>query len=128
MGKQYIIDSNVVIDYLAGKISGTGMSFVNDIINEIPAISVITKIEILGFKTTNEASRLLESFVQDSLVIGLSDDIIDKTIEIRKTYKIKIPDAIIAATALAYNSVILTRNLKDFKIIKGVECVNPHTL
>jgi predicted nucleic acid-binding protein len=100
----------------------------NDIINEIPAISVITKIKVLGFKTTSEASQLLKSFIQDSLVIGLSEEIVDKTIEIRKIYKTKIPDAIIAATSLATDSVILTRNLKDFQIIKGVECINPHTL
>jgi hypothetical protein len=128
MGKQYLIDSNAVIDYLSGKLHVEGMTFMNQIINEIPAISVITKIEVLGYKTTSEASQLLGSFVFDSLVIGLSDEIIDITIDIRKKYKIKIPDAIIAATSLVYNSIIITRNLKDFQLIKGVECINPHTI
>jgi predicted nucleic acid-binding protein len=128
MGKQYLIDSNSVIDYLSGKLHVEGMTFMNQVINEIPTISVITKIEVLGYKTTIEATHLLESFVLDSLVIGLSDEIIDITIEIRKKYKIKIPDAIIAATSIAYKSIIITRNLKDFQIIEGVECINPHSI
>ncbi len=44
MGKQYLIDSNVVIDYLAGKLQNDGLLFMNQIINNIPAISVVTKI------------------------------------------------------------------------------------
>ena len=36
--------------------------------------------------------------------------------------------AIIAATSLAHNSIIITRNLKDFQIVEGGECINPHTI
>ena len=128
MGQQYLVDSNAVIDYLSGKIPEKGKLFMDKVINNVPNISVITKIEVLGYKTTSEASHILISFVYDSLVIGLSDEIIDITIEIRKKYKIKIPDAIIAATSLAHNSIIVTRNLKDFQIIKGVKCINPHSI
>jgi predicted nucleic acid-binding protein len=128
MGKQYLIDSNTLIDYLSGKLHVAGMAFMDKIINEVPAISVITKIEVLGYNTTSEASQLLNSFVGDSLVIGLSDEIIDITIEVRKKHKIKIPDAIIAATSLALNSILITRNLKDFQTIKGVQCINPHEI
>ncbi len=128
MEKQYLIDSNVVIDYLAGKFMNDGLLFMNQIINEIPSISVITKIEILGFETTSESTQLLESFVLDSLVLGLSDEIVDKTIEIRKRNKIKMPDAIIAATAIAYNSIIITRNIKDFQNINDLNCINPYEI
>ncbi len=128
MEKQYLIDSNVVIDYLAGKFMNDGLLFMNQIINEIPSISVITKIEILGFETTSESTHLLESFVLDSLVLGLSDEIVDKTIEIRKRNKIKMPDAIIAATAIAYNSIIITRNIKDFQNINDLNCINPYEI
>jgi hypothetical protein len=51
-----------------------------------------------------------------------------KTIEIRKTYKTKLPDAIIAATAMVYGFTMISRNLKDFKDITGLEVVNPHDL
>jgi predicted nucleic acid-binding protein len=43
-------------------------------------------------------------------------------------YKIKTPDAIIAATALATESIIITRNTKDFGKIEGLEAINPYEL
>jgi len=89
MGQQYLIDSNAVIDYLSGKIPEKGMLFMNQVINDIPNISVITKIEVLGYKTTPEAYQLLSGFVDDSVVIGLTDDVVNQTIEIRKEKKRK---------------------------------------
>ncbi len=75
---------------------------------------------------TNESTQLLESFVEDSLVVGLTDEIVDKTIEIRRKSKIKMPEAIIAATAFACNSILITRNIRDFQNIEGLEFVNPY--
>jgi predicted nucleic acid-binding protein len=128
MGQQYLIDSNTVIDYLSGKLPDNGRLFLDQLINNIPNISVITKIEVLGYKTTPEASQLLNDFVDDSAVYSLSDEIVKKTIEIRKEYKIKIPDAIIAATAMTNGLVLVSRNTKDFRIINGLEVSNPHEL
>lgn len=71
MGKQHLIDSNSLIDYLSGRLEGKGLSVMNGLVNETPIISVITKIEVLGFATTKEATHLLNSFVLDSMVIGL---------------------------------------------------------
>jgi predicted nucleic acid-binding protein len=48
-----------------------------------------------------------------------------KTVEIRKIYKIKLPDAIIAAIALVYNLILVTRNTNDFKNIGGLQLENP---
>ena len=121
MGQQYLIDSNTVIDYLSGKMPEKGMSFMNQVINDIPNISVITKIEVLGYKTSTEAYQLLSDFVGDSIVLGLSDDIVEQTIEIRKEFKTKTPDAIIAATALVNQLTLISRNVKDFDKIKGLK-------
>ena len=52
-------------------------------------------------------------------------DITEKTIEIRKQAKIKLPDAIIAASALVNNAVLVTANVKDFKMIDGISIINP---
>jgi hypothetical protein len=65
MGQQYLIDSNAVIDYLSGKISEKGKLLMDTVVNNVPNISVITKIEVLGFKTTDKANRLLKSFMND---------------------------------------------------------------
>lgn len=56
----------------------------------------------------------------------LYDDIVNKTISIRKSNKIKLPDAIIAATALVYDLTLISRNTSDFKNIAGLQSIHPH--
>lgn len=47
----YLIDTNAVIDYLGRKLPDYGMSFMNTVIDAVPNVSIITKIEVLGFNT-----------------------------------------------------------------------------
>ena len=67
----------------------------------------------------------LESFVKDATVIDLKEEIIVKGIEIRRQYPIKLPDVIIASTALVLNCILVSRNTSDFKNIPGLELLNP---
>ena len=91
-----------------------------------PSISVITEIELLCWKTPSaKDTELLNDFIHDALVIELEDRVKLKTAAIRKNYKIKLPDAIIAATAITYNYALLTRNVSDFNHIEGLEILNP---
>lgn len=60
---QYLIDTNVVIDYLGQKLSVSGMNFMNTIIDNIPNVSVVTKMEVLGFNTPVEHYKLLTQFM-----------------------------------------------------------------
>lgn len=55
-------------------------------------------------------------------------DIIDTCVELRKENAIKLPDAIIAATALSRKLVIVTRNISDFKGINNLEVLNPREI
>jgi predicted nucleic acid-binding protein len=126
MGKKYIIDSNAVIDYLRASLPDSGMTFMHDVINEIPRVSIISQIEVLGFSTTPEAYSILSDFFEDALVLPLTDEVAARTIELRKSFKIKLPDAIIAATALTYNLDLITRNTNDFIRISDLICLNPH--
>jgi len=126
VGTQYLIDSNVVIDYLGSRLPNTGMTFMNEIVNDIPKVSVITKIEVLGFNTTPEANQLLTNFFDDAIILSITNEVEAKTIELRKNHKIKLPDAIIAATALVNNYSLITRNLSDFEKIEGIALVNPY--
>jgi len=91
----------------------------------IPYISVITKIELLSFTAPRDSSKVLNDFVNDSIVLDLNEDVVNQTISIRKTTKTKLPDAIISATAMVYNLTLITRNTDDFKNIKGLKVVNP---
>ncbi len=122
----YLIDSNAVIDYLGKKLPDSGMYFMNDIIDIVPNVSVITQIEILGFDAPGKHYLLLKNFIEDANVLGLSHDIVHACIKLRKRHTIRLPDAIIAATALTYNFTLVTRNVDDFKNIDRVMLLNPH--
>jgi len=62
MGKQYLIDSNVIIDYIGGKFENASLDFMNLVMNEGPLVSVISKIEVLGFNAPTEELKVLEDF------------------------------------------------------------------
>ena len=55
-------------------------------------------------------------------------NIVTKAIEIRKLYKTKLPDAIIAATAISYKLILLSRNTPDFKNIEGLQLLDLYNL
>ncbi|NUQ25380.1 MAG: type II toxin-antitoxin system VapC family toxin [Saprospiraceae bacterium] len=128
MGTAYVIDSNAVIDYLMGKLPADGMVFLSKVIDQIPFVSVITKIEVLGFSAPLESYGVLLNFFDDAIVFGLTEEVAEKTIELRKQYKIKLPDAIIAATALVNGCTLISRNVTDFKAIVELSVVDPHDI
>ena len=127
MGR-HLIDSNVIVNYTSEKFPEKVMSFIANVIDEIPNISVITKIETLSWHSTMmQEESFLKSFVNISNVIALSDLIVDKCIEIRRNCKIKTPDAIIAATAMIHDFTLLTSD-SDFKRIPNLKILNPFDL
>lgn len=128
MGQKFLIDSNIIIDYLSGKVPPDKSEFMHSVINDIPAVSVMSKIEVLGFNAPVEELKLLEGFFDDAVLLELNSDITEQTISIRRTVKIKTPDAVIAATALVYNLTLITRNISDFKNIKGLTVIDPYAL
>jgi len=125
VGKGYLIDTNIIIGYLDDKLPAHGTLLMHAIIDDIPNISVITKIEVLRFNTPEDAYAILEDFISRSAIFDLNDLVVDRTIQICKANRIKLPDAIIAATALVYNLTLITRNISDFKNINGLELLNP---
>lgn len=125
MGTGYLIDTNVIIGYLDGKIANNGMLFMHPIIDKTPNISVINKIEILRFNSPDNDYKILLDFVNSSNVFSLTEDIVERTIAICRVNKIKLPDAIIAATAIAHHFILITRNTSDFKKIADLKFLNP---
>jgi predicted nucleic acid-binding protein len=128
MGIKYLWDTNTAIYYLQQQFPPSAEKFMDSILEDSgPAISVITEIELLCWKTPKETDlKVLHNFIEDALIFELEKQIKVKTAEIRKAHKIKLPDAVIAATALAYNLTLLTRNVNDFKYIDGINLINPH--
>src|SRR5271154_1336910 len=98
---RWLLDSNVLIDALAGLPHGVrvlrearGRAGVSVI------YSAMTRIEVLGFPNLTEQEeaairRLLREFVE----VPISNAVIERAIQIRKSVRIKIPDALIAASA-----------------------------
>lgn len=122
MGKKYLIDSNVIIEYLGQTFTSEVNKKLTSIIDKEFNISFINRIEVLGF---NSADQNAEDFIETSSIYYVDDEIINQTIRLRKDHKIKVPDAIVAATAIVYELVLLTRNTADFKNIQQLKVENP---
>lgn len=122
----YLLDTNTIIYYLKAGLPINAMRAMNKIVDIKPNLSVITKIELLGFKGSKQTEeKITKTFVGASTIIGLDEAIINKTIALRKLHTIKLPDAIIAATAIVFNLVLITRNISDFESIVSLKCTDP---
>ena len=121
-GNSLILDSNVLI-YLS-----KGQKGIFEIIEQYSNIyiSVITKMEVLGFQFKSDEERLfIEKIITKFEIIHTNNDIAEYVIQYRQKKKIKIPDAIILATAKVKKAHILTANTSDFKgIDQTIKIIN----
>jgi len=104
-----LFDTNILIDYL----NGVAAAKAEIARYQRPAISVISWIEVLaGIRPGVEAEtrKFLASFER----IEITEKIADRTVALRRAAKMRVPDAIILATARVENLVLVTRNTKDF--------------
>lgn len=123
-----LIDTNAVIDYRAGSMPEKAIEFVAELMDQGPCISIITQIELLSFQDTTSNMKLLNDFFRQATIYPLSEETAYLGAEIRKKYKLKLPDAVIAATTMATKKGLLTRNTADFKRIEGLLLVNPYEI
>ncbi|MBC8377617.1 MAG: type II toxin-antitoxin system VapC family toxin [Methylobacter sp.] len=122
--KHYLLDTNILIYYFNGNMEGVVKDKVSRLIRESFQISIISKMEFLGFPFNLQERQKAEQFVECAMIKPLSDEIVQHVIDIRKEKSIKLPDAIIAATAMQYSAILVTRNTKDFKAL-ALETYNP---
>ncbi len=125
MGKKFLLDTNTVLNFIGDKLSPDPKLKIAEIIDDVINISFINKIELLGFSKVEQS---LIDFVNCSNVIAIDDDVVEKTFEIWRNNKIKLPDAVIAATAIFCGLVLLTNNTKDFNNRDKLEVVNTENL
>ncbi len=126
MGQGFLVDTNAVIDTLNNSLPPNGRVFVAS----LPVlISEITHIELLGWPNASPLQLApVNNFISHATLLSIDRAVVLKTIEIRQTQKIKLGDAIIAATALIHNLTLITRNTEDFSFIQGLSLINPHSL
>ena len=89
--EQYLIDTNIISDYLSASLSTAGIKFMDGVIDTTPNLSVITQIELLCWKTNDLTEQKVRDFIADSLVLTISPDVIALCIDIRRSAKIKHP-------------------------------------
>jgi predicted nucleic acid-binding protein len=108
----YLLDTNVVVHYLDKSLPIKSIDFLNQFIDQDCYVSIITQMEALGFNFKNiEDRNVTEAFMENSIILDINQEVVQRTIAIRKSRKIELPDAIIAATSIVYDFTLITQNM-----------------
>ena len=105
-----LIDTNILIDYLAG----TEAARQELARYGAPAISAITWMEVLVGARSAEEAAALRSFLARFERLPIDDAVSEAAVSIRREQGIRLPDAIIWATAQVAQALLVTRNTRDF--------------
>jgi predicted nucleic acid-binding protein len=126
MGTSTLLDSNVLIYLTKGGLDRHTEQAIRAATTSRFNISVISQIELLGFAfPTSDVKIKTERLINQCTIFPLNDQVVAKTIELRQQYRVKLPDAIIAATAIVFGLTLLSRNDKDFSTINELSYFNP---
>ena len=117
---KYLVDSNIIIYHLNNESIAT--KFLSQNYQEI-AISQITYVEVLSFPFSTEQENEVKTLLSKFKILDVDQAISNQAVENRKIKKIKLPDNLIASTAMVNGLTIVTRNVKDFKSF-DVEVLN----
>lgn len=107
-----VFDTNILIDYLNG---------IQEAADELAlysekVISIISYIEVLVGAADREEEQLLRKFLSAFQVKALSGSVAELSIQLRKQHRLKVPDAIVYATARDEGCMLVSRNTKDFQL------------
>jgi predicted nucleic acid-binding protein len=123
-GRCCVLDTNVLIYHLHDALSEETKSLLSAAFEDGAIVSVITRIELLCWPQHTAESlaatlRLLDALTEHPL----AGAVVERTITLRQQTKLKLADAVIAATALELNLPLMTRNTRDFSRAEGLELV-----
>ena len=117
-GNKFLLDTNTVLYLLGGKLNS----------NSLPEgklfISVINELELLSYPAIGKVEEIkIKKFIDNIDVLDIDEVIKIETIRLRKKHNLKLPDAIICATALSQNSRLITfdeslNKIKELKTLK----------
>ncbi|HIF6626572.1 TPA: type II toxin-antitoxin system VapC family toxin [Serratia marcescens] len=119
VAQRALFDTNILIDYL------NGIPQARDVLVEYhinPAISAITWMEVMvGDKKTGSGAGAENTSVFRAIsVLPITDEVAERAVELRHSQHVKLPDAIIWATAQVGFRMLISRNPKDFGTDNGV--------
>ena len=122
-GRRYLLATNAIITLLQGN------KQISQLLNKADwlGISIISQIEFLSFPELSSADQqLFNQFIQRVEVVDLestNDALMSKIIEIRQQFRLKLPDAVIAATAIHNSASVVTAD-KTFSKVDGLSVVD----
>lgn len=89
-------------------------------------LSAASKVETLGYHRLSAGERLyFEGLFKAATVLSITDEVVDKAVELRQQKRMSLGDCLIAATALLNGFALYTNNTDDFTHILGLTVVNP---
>ena len=111
-GIDFLADTNAILYFLAGN------QCMRPFISCKFAYSIISEMELLSYsKLKDEEEKRIKAFLSECNSIDITNNIRNRTIMVRKNYNIKLPDAIIAASAIENDLILITADA-GFKKIK----------
>lgn len=118
-GIDWLLDTNMVIGLLKGHAPAIALAEQSGLVLSRAAVSQITRMELLGYaKLTPQEEQEIRAFLAACQVQLLSEAIEAKAIELRRTGTFKLPDAIVAATAITGQLRLLTL---DQGMLRGLQ-------
>ena len=114
-GTKYLLDTNIILYILSGD-----KTIARHLHQKILFASVISEIELLGYKElSSKEEKSIKEFLSNFRIITIDEAIKNEAIGLRKKYALKVPDSIIAATAISLNLTFITSD-KQFKQISNL--------
>jgi len=122
---RYVVDTNIWIYAVAG-ITPVKTFLQRTVEKAWIGYSAISRLEAFGYPgICEDEEKALGAILSTFHEVAVSSPVIDAAIGVRRRYKLKAPDAIIAATALVLESALVTRDVEHFSRVDGLGIVNP---
>lgn len=115
MGLKYLYDTNTFIDYFSDKLENKHVFDIEFITENEVFISPIVRMELFSHPNiSDDEDKLFSVLLYNFQTREIDLEVENKTIYLRRKYNLKLPDAIIAASAIIEDAILITRNKKDF--------------
>ena len=117
----YTLDTNAILYYL--KDDSNAVSVLREIFTrDAPVyVSAITELELFAFSNLGpQEEALIEEVLATISVIPVDSHMARLAAFVRREYRLKVPDSVIAATAMFTGSTLITRNTRDFKKVTAL--------
>jgi predicted nucleic acid-binding protein len=117
----YALDTNAILYYL--KDDPNAVSLLREIFSHDAAlyVSAITELQLFAYPSlSSQEEALIEDLLTTISIIPLDSHVARLASFIRRQYRLKVPDSVIAATAIYTGSTLVTRNTKDFKRVTAL--------